>query len=68
MATKKESYSDMTVQELNAALNKLQKEYQEYRFEKVVGDARKTHEIKLARKNIARVKTFLHKHELLEKK
>ncbi len=68
MATKKELYKDMTVQELNAALNKLQKEYQEYRFEKVVGDARKTHEIKLARKNIARVKTFLHKHELLEKK
>lgn len=68
MATKKESYKDMTVEELNAALNKLQKEYQEYRFEKVVGDARKTHEIKLARKNIARVKTFLHKHELLEKK
>ncbi len=68
MATKKQSYKNLSVEELKSALDKLQKEYQEYRFEKVVGDASKTHEIKRARKDIARVKTFLKAHELRQDK
>ena len=69
MASKKQqSYKNSSVDELKSALQKLEKEYQEYRFEKVVGDASKTHEIKRARKDIARIKTFLRLHELGQQK
>ena len=67
MAKNKE-YKSLGLEELKSELLKLEKEYQEYRFEKVVGDARQTHQLKKARKDIAKVKTFIRQYELGIKK
>lgn len=68
MAKNTKDYKTLSVEDLKAELLKLEKEYQEHRFEKVVGDARQTHKLKKARKDIARVKTFIRQHELGIKK
>ena len=68
MAKNKKDYKSLGLEELKGELLKLEKEYQEHRFEKVVGDARQTHQLKKARKDIARVKTFIRQHENNKKK
>ena len=67
MAKNKE-YKSLGLEELKSELLKLEKEYQEHRFEKVVGDARQAHQLKKARKDIAKVKTFIRQYELGIKK
>ena len=68
MAKNTKDYKSLGLEELKGELLKLEKEYQEHRFEKVVSDARQTHQLKKARKDIARVKTFIRQHELGIKK
>ncbi|WP_295159361.1 50S ribosomal protein L29 [uncultured Brachyspira sp.] len=68
MAKDKKDYRSLSLEELKTELLKLEKKYQDHRFEKVVGDARQTHQLKKARKDIARVKTFIRQHELGMKK
>ena len=68
MAKNNKDYKSLGLEELKGELLKLEKEYQEHRFEKVVGDVRQTHQLKKARKDIARVKTFIRQHELGIKK
>ena len=50
MAKNTKDYKSLGLEELKGELLKLEKEYQEHRFEKVVGDARQTHQLKKARK------------------
>ena len=68
MAKDKKDYRSLSLEELKTELLILEKKYQDHRFEKVVGDARQTHQLKKARKDIARVKTFIRQHELGMKK
>lgn len=68
MATKKKSYKEFSKEELESELKTVEMEYQKSRFDKVVGDARKSHEIKTSRKNISRIKTFLRQKELEQNK
>jgi len=68
MAKSDKNYGILSLDELKGELLKLEKEYQEHRFEKVVGDARQTHRLKKARKDIAKVKTFIRQYELGIKK
>ena len=68
MAKNNKDYKSLGLEELKSELLKLEKEYQEHRFEKVSGDARQTHKLKKARKDIARVKTFIRQYELGIKK
>lgn len=68
MANSAKDYKAFSMEDLKSELLKLEKEYQEHRFEKVVGDARQSHKLKKARKDIARVKTFIRQYELGIKK
>ena len=65
---KNKDYKSLNLEDLKSELLKLEKEYQEHRFEKVISDARQTHQLKKARKDIARVKTFIRQYELGIKK
>lgn len=64
----KKVYNEYSLDQLRGALSELEKSYQEYRFEKVIGDARQTHQLKQARKDIARIKTYIRQYELGIKK
>lgn len=64
----KKVYDEYNLDQLKSALFEIEKSYQEYRFEKVIGDARQTHKLKQARKDIARIKTFIRQYELGIKK
>lgn len=69
MASKKDILlCDLDVEQLKSKLNDLEKGYQEARFSKISGDGTQVRKIKEARKDIARVKTFLHQYELGIKK
>lgn len=69
MASKKETLlKDLTVDQLKSKLVDLYKEHQIARFDKVAGDAAQASKIKKARKDIARVKTYLRQYELGIKK
>ena len=65
---KNKDYKSLGLEELKSELLKLEKEYQEHRFEKVVGDERQTHQLKKSRKDIAKVKTFIRQYKLGIKK
>lgn len=69
MATKKaESYSTLNIEQLKSKLIEVEAKFREHRFEKVVGDARQTHELKKCRKDVARIKTYIRQYELGLKK
>lgn len=66
--TKKEKFNEYTKEQLITALKDTEKKFQEYRFSKVVGDARDTSNMKKARLDIAKIKTYLRQYELGLKK
>ncbi len=69
MASKKDTLlRDLNEEQLNAKLKELEKAYQQARFDKISGDATQVTKIKTARKDIARVKTFLNQYKLGLKK
>lgn len=69
MASKKDTLlRDLNEEQLNTKLKELQKAYQQARFDKISGDATQVAKIKTARKDIARVKTFLNQYKLGIKK
>lgn len=56
---KAEELKGKTVDELKAILMDLRKEQFEMRFNAVSGQLEKTHTVRVVRRNIARVKTYL---------
>ncbi len=56
---KAEDIKGKTFDELKAMLMDLRKEQFEMRFQAVSGQLEKTHTVRLVRRNIARVKTFM---------
>ena len=69
MASKKDvSLRDLDAEQLKSKLTELEKSHQEARFNKISGDSAQSNKIKEARKDIARVKTFLRQYELEIKK
>lgn len=69
MATKKsESLGALNLEQLKGKLLEVEAKFKEHRFEKVVGDARQTHELKKCRKDVARIKTYIRQYELGIKK
>ena len=68
MAKNNKDYKSLGLEELKGELLKLEKEYQDHRFEILVVDARQTHQLKKALKDLARVKTFIRQYELGIKK
>lgn len=61
--SKASEYRDASVDELEITLETLHKEIYEQRSEKLDGKTQKTHLIRQARKNIARIKTILREKE-----
>lgn len=69
MASKKDTpLIDLNEEQLKSKLTELEKSYQQARFDKVSGDGTQASKIKSARKDIARVKTFLNQYKLGIKK
>lgn len=64
MAKNIKDYKILVMEDLKLELSKLEKDYQEYRFGRIVGDSNQIHKLKKARKDIARVKTFIRQYEL----
>ncbi|MBI4977441.1 MAG: 50S ribosomal protein L29 [Spirochaetes bacterium] len=54
----------MTTEQLSAKLTEMQAEYQKRRFTKVTGELTQVHLVKAARRDIARIKTYLRAHAL----
>jgi large subunit ribosomal protein L29 len=67
MAIKSKEYSDYVKPELDDKLKQLEEELFNLKFQSKTTKLDKSHKIKLTRKDIARVKTFLRKLELKEK-
>ena len=63
MAARKK-YTELSVSELKTGLEELHKEVFNLRMQKASGHAVKTHLMKLARKNVARIKTILAQKEV----
>lgn len=63
----KTSFNDMTPDQLKAKLGEVQAEHQKRRFTKVTGELTQTHLIKASRRDVARIKTLMRKHELAKK-
>ncbi|MBU1087261.1 MAG: 50S ribosomal protein L29 [Candidatus Omnitrophica bacterium] len=67
MAIKSKEYSDYAKPELDDKLRQLEEELFNLKFQSKTTKLDKSHKIKLTRRDIARVKTFLRKLELKEK-
>ncbi len=59
MINSKEYFENKSIKELNIELFNLRKEYLNLRIQLSSGKLKKTHLIRLCKKNIARIKTFL---------
>jgi len=66
MAVKTKEYNDYTKPELKDKLRQLEEEIFKLKFQAKTAKLDKPHKIKLVRKDIARVKTFLRQVELKE--
>ena len=66
MAVKTKEYNDYTKPELEDKLRQLEEEIFKLKFQAKTAKLDKPHKIKLVRKDIARVKTFLRQVELKE--
>ncbi len=64
MAIKSKEYNDYTKPELDDKLRQLEEELFNLKFQSKVAKLDKPHKIKLVRRNIARIKTFLRKLEI----
>lgn len=68
MAAKKETFTNMTMEELKAKLTEIESDYAKKRFDKVTGALTQTHKLSEAKKNVARIKTKMRELELKEAK
>jgi large subunit ribosomal protein L29 len=66
MAIKSKEYGDYTKPELDDKLRQIEEELFKLKFQAKTTKLDKPHKIKIARKDIARVKTFLRKLEIKE--
>ena len=60
----KDSYSDLSYEELLAKREELKKRYREIRFDKIIGHLDNPLELRMARRRIARLNTIIHEYML----
>jgi large subunit ribosomal protein L29 len=61
----KNSFKDLSVPELVAKLDELNKKYMEFRFQMVVGHVENPLQKRIMRRQIARLNTLIRKHDLV---
>ena len=67
MAVKSKEYRDYTKAELEDKLRSLEEELFNLKFASKIAKLDKPHKVKIARRDIARIKTFLRQQEIKEK-
>ena len=60
----KDSFKDLTYEELNSKFNELTKKYMDLRFKTVLGHVENPLERRNMRRRIARLKTLIHENDL----
>ena len=61
---KKKEFREKSTAEMNVELEKLLKEFHNLKFKKVIGVIDNPLKIRILKKDIARIKTFLHEREI----